>query len=174
MVKLLDDNIPLDFSKIKVLHISPIKSEYIFFGNKGADTVTLEIRPERRTDILADICNMPEVASDSFDMVLANCVLNHVYDDEKALSEIKRVLHPGGIALLWVLDSGTFKTVVDEDPTGWYGKENYDKYKIGTFRHYGEVDFTEHLRRYFPEVRCFEKYDAVTDSSCKWYCCLKK
>ena len=102
MVKLLDDNIPLDFSKIKVLHISPIKSEYIFFGNKGADTVTLDIRPERRTDILADICNMPEVASDSFDMVLANCVLNHVYDDEKALSEIKRVLHPGGIALLWV------------------------------------------------------------------------
>ncbi len=174
MVKLLDDNIPLDFSKIKVLHISPIKSEYIFFRNKGADTVTLDIRPERGTDIVADICNMPEVASDSFDMVLANCVLNHVYDDEKALSEIKRVLRPGGIALLWVLDSGTFKTVVDEDPTGWYGKENYDKYKIGTFRHYGEVDFTEQLCRYFPEVRCFEKYDAVTDSSCKWYCCRKK
>lgn len=174
MPKLLDENIAADFSEIKVLHVSPTKPERLFFHNIGADATTIDIRPECRTDIVADICNMPEVTSDSFDMVLANCVLNHVYDDEKALSEIKRVLRPGGIALLWVLDSGTLKTVADEDPTGWYGKENYDKYKIGTFRHYGEVDFTEQLCRYFPEVRCFEKYDAVTDSSCKWYQCLKE
>lgn len=172
--KLINENIPADFSNIKVLHVSPTRPERLFFNNINANTTTIDIRPECRVDIVADICNMPEVASESFDMVFANCVLNHVYDDEKALNEIYRVLREGGMALLWVLDSGTLKTVEDEDPTGWYGKENYDKYRIGTFRHYGEVDFTEQLHRHFSEVRCFEKYDVVTDSSCKWYCCLKK
>jgi len=171
--KLLNENIKVDFSSTKILHISPTKPERMFFKNRSADTTTVDIRPECRVDIVADICHMPEVPSESFDMVFANCVLNHVYDDEKALEEIKRVLRPGGTALIWVLDSGTPKTVVHEDPTGWYGKENFEKYKIGTFRHYGELDFTAQLRRHFSDVRCYEKYDEVTDSSCKWYCCQK-
>lgn len=173
MAKLLNEDVLQDFSKVKILHVSPMKSECIFFKDKRADTVTIDIRPECRTDIVADICNMPEVISESFDLIVANCVLNHVYDDERALQELHRVLRPGGVVLLWVLDSGTFGTVEHEDPTGWYGKENYDKYKIGTFRHYGEVDFIRQLGKYFSEARCFEKYDAVTDSSCKWYCCWK-
>lgn len=171
--KLFSENVPVDFSKIKILHISPIRPERMFFKSAGADVTTIDIRPERKVDIVADICNMPEVAAESFDMVFANCVLNHVYDDEKALSEIKRILRPNGVALIWVLDSGTLKTVVLEDPTGWYGKENYEKYKIGTFKYYGETDFTGQLRNHFSDVRCFEKYDEVTDSSCKWYRCVK-
>lgn len=171
--KLLKENVKIDFSEINILHVSPTKSERIFFKNIGANTTTIDIRPECKVDIVADICNMPEVAAESFDMVFANCVLNHVYDDEKALEEICRILRPNGIALLWVLDSGTLKTVVHEDPTGWYGKENYEKYKIGTFRHYGETDFTKQLRRHFSDMRCFEKYDVITDSSCKWYQCQK-
>lgn len=171
--KLLKENVPVDFSKTKILHISPTRPERMFFRDAGAAVTTIDIRPECKVDLVADICAMPEVASDSFDMVFANCVLNHVYDDEKALREIHRVLRTGGVALLWVLDSGTLKTVVAEDPTGWYGKENYEKYKIGTFRHYGETDFTVQLRRHFSDVRCFEKYDEVTDSACKWYRCVK-
>lgn len=173
MPKLFLENVPVDFSNTKILHISPTKPERIFFKNINANTLTVDIRPECKVDKVADICNMPEIASESFDMVFANCVLNHVYDDEKALEEISRVLRPDGIALLWVLDSGNFKTVLHDDPTGWYGKENYEKYKIGTFRHYGETDFTEQLGRHFPNVQCYEKYDEVTDSSCKWYCCRK-
>ena len=37
-----------------------------------------------------------------FDVVLCNHVLEHVEDDMKALSEIKRVLKPGGWAILLV------------------------------------------------------------------------
>lgn len=174
MSKIFKDNILIDFSNTRILHISPTRPERMFFKNMSADTTTVDIRPECRVDIVADICDMPEVESDTFDMVLANCVLNHVYDDEKALKEICRVLRSGGRALLWVTDSGTLKTVVQEDPTGWYGKENYEKYRIGTFRYYGETDFMAQLRKYFSDVRCFEKYDEVTDSSCKWYQCLKE
>lgn len=173
MPDLLNEDIQIDFSKTKILHISPTRPERLFFKNMGAHTVSVDIRPECKTDIVADICNMPEIESASFDMVFANCVLNHVYDDEKALAEISRVLRSGGMALLFVLDSGTLKTITSKDPTGWYGKENYEKYKIGTFRHYGETDFIKQLGRHFSDVRCYEKYDIITDSSCKWYCCRK-
>lgn len=173
MPDLLNEDIQIDFSKTKILHISPTRPERLFFKNMGAHTVSVDIRPECKTDIVADICNMPDIESASFDMVFANCVLNHVYDDEKALAEISRVLRSGGMALLFVLDSGTLKTIASKDPTGWYGKENYEKYKIGTFRHYGETDFIKQLGRHFSDVRCYEKYDIITDSSCKWYCCRK-
>ena len=171
--ELLNENMPMGISKMKILHISQTRTERLFFENMKSNTITVDIRPECKTDIVADICDMPDIMSESFDMVFASCVLNHVYDDNSALSEIKRVLKKGGAALIWVLESGTFKTVVHEDPTGWYGKDNYEKYKIGTFRHYGELDFSKQLLSYFSNVRCYEKYDAVTKESCKWYWCLK-
>lgn len=171
--KLLNENMPAGISKMKILHVSPTRSERLLFKNMNADTITVDIRPECKTDIIADICCMPDIAPESFDMAFASCVLNHVYDDNKALSEIKRVLGPGGIALIWVLESGTLKTLAHKDPTGWYGKDNYEKYRIGTFRHYGEVDFSKQLLGYFSKVQCYEKYDEVTEESCKWYWCLK-
>jgi len=48
-----------------------------------------------------DICAMP-FADDSFDLVLATDVIEHVEDDEGALREIARVLRPGGALLLTV------------------------------------------------------------------------
>lgn len=38
--------------------------------------------------------------AESFDLVIANHVLEHVDDDARALSEIRRVLRPGGLAVL--------------------------------------------------------------------------
>lgn len=169
IIKLFHENMQIDFSQSKILHVSPSKPERIFFKNINAKTTTVDIRPECKVDIVADICDMPEIASESFDIVFASSVLNHVYDDNKALKEIKRVLRPGGMAFLMVLDSNTLKTVIPDDPTTWYGKENYEKYNIGTFRYYGEVDFINLLQKYFPIARCYEKYDEITDSSCKWF-----
>ena len=171
--KLINENVNLDFTNSRLLHVSPGKAEREIFRKLGAKSDTVDIRPECNTDIVADICNMPEISSETYDVVFANCVLNHVYDDEKALSEINRVLRNGGTALLYVMGSGILKTTIPEDPTGWYGKENFEKYKVGTFRRYGEVDFTAQLNRYFSIVRCFEKYDEITDSSCIWYVCQK-
>ena len=46
-----------------------------------------------------DILDMP-LESESFDFVIANHVLEHVSDDLKALTEIRRVLRVGGYAIL--------------------------------------------------------------------------
>ncbi|MDA3819431.1 MAG: arsenite methyltransferase [Candidatus Delongbacteria bacterium] len=45
--------------------------------------------------MLGDIDNMP-FKDNQFDVVISNCVLNLVPDKEKAISEIMRVLKPGG------------------------------------------------------------------------------
>lgn len=52
-------------------------------------------------DVKMDICSMP-FASNSFDVILCNHVLEHIDDDRRALAEIYRVLRPGGWALLQV------------------------------------------------------------------------
>ncbi|MGH7070404.1 MAG: methyltransferase domain-containing protein [Acetobacteraceae bacterium] len=47
------------------------------------------------------ICNLP-FADESFDAVLATDVIEHVEDDGKALSELARIIRPGGTALITV------------------------------------------------------------------------
>jgi SAM-dependent methyltransferase len=50
----------------------------------------------------------------TFDVVVCNHVLEHVPDDRRAMSELRRVLKPGGWALLQVPDVDS--PVTDEDP----------------------------------------------------------
>lgn len=47
------------------------------------------------------VCSMP-FPDQSFSLVLATDILEHVDDDERALKEIKRVLKPGGVCLITV------------------------------------------------------------------------
>lgn len=53
-------------------------------------------------DLDLDISEMPAIGSDTIDCLIACDVLEHVLDDRKALSEIRRVLRPGGYCLLTV------------------------------------------------------------------------
>lgn len=62
-----------------------------------------------------DIMAMP-YADESFDAVLCSHVLEHVDDDRVALAEIRRVLKPGGLALLMTPIDGRVETTL-EDPT---------------------------------------------------------
>lgn len=48
-----------------------------------------------------DVCNIP-FAENSFGLILATDIIEHVEDDQKALSEITRVLKPGGTAIISV------------------------------------------------------------------------
>jgi SAM-dependent methyltransferase len=48
-----------------------------------------------------NIEHMPELGDDSFDLVIASHILEHV-DDERALAELRRVLRPAGVLLVMV------------------------------------------------------------------------
>jgi SAM-dependent methyltransferase len=66
-------------------------------------------------DLCIDIENMPEINSDVYDVLICSHVLEHVNDDKKALSELYRVLKPGGWAIIMVPINLTIAQI-DEDP----------------------------------------------------------
>ena len=51
-------------------------------------------------DLILDVRRMPSVEDERFDAVFCSGVLEHVDDEAKALSEIRRVLRPGGRLLV--------------------------------------------------------------------------
>jgi SAM-dependent methyltransferase len=88
-------------TKLNVLHIAP-EHCYMkpFEAQHGEGYITADIESPL-AKVKMDIHEMP-FADNRFDVVLCNHVLEHVRDDMKALSEIKRVLKPGGWAILLV------------------------------------------------------------------------
>jgi SAM-dependent methyltransferase len=58
----------------------------------------LERHPDKRAVLQADVQALP-YADDSFDVVMANHMLYHVPDVERAVLECRRVLKPGGVLL---------------------------------------------------------------------------
>lgn len=99
----------------------------------------------RRVDIL----NMP-FDDGSFDFVIANHVMEHVADDIRALSEIHRVLQPGGHAILqtpfspklistWQdpgIDTNDARLVAfgQEDHVRLYGRDIFDRFESVGFQ----------------------------------------
>lgn len=51
--------------------------------------------------LIGDICNSG-LAEASFDVIMATDVIEHIRDDDKVLSEIRRILKPGGMAIITV------------------------------------------------------------------------
>lgn len=67
-----------------------------------------------------------------FDMVICNHVLEHVEDDNKAISEIRRVLKKGGFAILQVPISAEIENTL-EAKKDWTSKQKIKK--LGQFDH---------------------------------------
>lgn len=84
---------------LKLLHIAPelcfIK---IFKSMDNIDYVTADLESPL-ADIKMDVHHIP-FEDNSYDVVFCNHVMEHVEDDIKAMSEIYRVLKPGGWAII--------------------------------------------------------------------------
>jgi SAM-dependent methyltransferase len=87
-------------SKNKILHFAPEQCFHKFFKSYFKNYTSTDLNSPI-VDIKADICNLP-FNDNSFDYILCNHVLEHIYDDEKAMKEIYRVLNKNGIAILQV------------------------------------------------------------------------
>lgn len=163
----------LQWDKMEVLHVSPSMSERKVLQTYVRNITTLGVYPELKTDIVADLCNMPHVRSDTYNMVLVGGVLDYVYNDELALSEIHRVLRTSGLFITYVAGNKSMKTTVVENIVGQNEKDKVMPCQGRILRHYGENDFTAQLQRHFSTVRCYEKYDEPTETSVSWYVCKK-
>ena len=92
-----------DFFKapLRVLHFAPEQAFYKRFRKQAnLEYVTTDLNSPL-ADVKADICNLP-FEDNQFDVILCNHVLEHIPEDRKALSELLRVMKPGGWGIFQV------------------------------------------------------------------------
>lgn len=79
--------------------------------------VKLDIDPAAKPDIIADVCDMKGVEGSRFDAVWSSHNLEHIDECHlgKALSEISRVLKPGGFLMATMPDLTAIAKMILED-----------------------------------------------------------
>ena len=107
----------IDLHSKKVLHISPEKNIYTFLCSK-ATVQTADLIPQFYRNVdkhisKADLTDLP-YPDHSFDIVIANHVLEHIPDDRFAMKEIFRVLKSTGVAILQVPFSAILTATLEE------------------------------------------------------------
>lgn len=127
----------------KGLIVSPSSSERMFFRNQGlSDITTLDIRAEVEPDIQGDLCEADFLPDDTYHFIYASYVFPFLHDYQKALWHIRRVLKTDGIFVNFVPVHNRRPTIhhqVGAENSGWYGKENFEKYNIGEYTTFGDL-----------------------------------
>jgi SAM-dependent methyltransferase len=96
----------------RILHFAPEKALRRVLGrNPGYETADLL---QKGMTHQVDIMRLP-MPDSTYDVVIANHVLEHIDDDRRAMGELFRVLKPGGLALLTVPINPT-RAETYEDP----------------------------------------------------------
>lgn len=110
-----------DFSFDNIIHSKHI----LHFAPEEIISLTIRNKAERYTtadflrqdcDCKLDMSNMPEIKNESYDIVIAFDVLEHVPDYQKALEEVHRVLTSKGLGIFTVPQKDNLLTTY-EDPS---------------------------------------------------------
>ena len=102
-------------SNLDVLHIAPEQCFYKLFKNqKNINYLTGDLESPL-ADLHFDLHNIP-LEENKFDVVFCNHVLEHVTDAKKCMSELYRVMKPGGFGIFQVPQDFTREKTY-EDPS---------------------------------------------------------
>jgi len=146
----------------RVLHLAPERCIYgrlrrlPSIAYHAADRDAFRYRFATGSLCAADATSLPYTDA-RFDLVIANHVLEHVEDDWRALAEIRRVLRPGGFAILQVPVAQRL-VVTREDPSIRSEEEREEAF--GQWDHvrlYG-LDYPQRLEKAGFEVRCHTEH----------------
>lgn len=128
------------FAGKDILHFAPEPGIMQFIREQGPKSYKTADFLKPDVDHKLDLQNI-DMPDQSFDIVICSHVLEHVPDDRKAMSELRRILRPGGVAVVMVpLEEGLDETY--EDPS-----VNTD---AGRLVHFGQDD---HVRMYGRDFR---------------------
>jgi len=148
-----------DTSKMNMLHFAPEEFFKPIFRERFKDYMTADLFAadvDRKEDITC-----LSFSDNTFDFIFASHVLEHIMNDLSALSEIKRVLKPGGIAIIPVPITGK-KTVEypapnphEYDHVRSPGEDYYERYNayFNVVDLYKSSDFDEKYQLYIYENR---------------------
>lgn len=142
---LLQGMAPYVASARTVLDIAPNRSTTRVLRQIGVRTyVRLDFDPgadRRAVDVQASVTDLP-FADGCIDVAICYHVLEHVPDDTRGMSELARVLSPGGIAFVQV--PWRPGTVTDEDPSASVEERLRRFGQADHVRYYGD-DFEQRL-----------------------------
>jgi SAM-dependent methyltransferase len=139
----------IQFSKLRVLHIAPDKCLESRLRPLCASYLTADISG-KGVDRQEDLTKL-SFSDSSFDLVYASHVLEHISDDESAIKEIRRVLSPGGRAVLPV--------PILSDTTVEYGDPNpYEGHHVRA----PGLDYFKRYERVFDRVHAWRSTDFDT------------
>lgn len=128
----------------KMLHIAPEQCFLkLFKKQKNLTYITADLHSPI-ADIKADICDLP-FEENTFDIVFANHVLEHIKDDTKAMSELYRVIKPHGMGIFQI-------------PQDLSREKTYEDFSITSpeerAKHFGQYDHVRiYGRDYFDRLR---------------------
>ncbi|MCF6361246.1 MAG: class I SAM-dependent methyltransferase [Cyclobacteriaceae bacterium] len=155
----LQNETPFFQKKLEVLHIAPEICFIDRFEKLHGDTYLTADIESPLAKVKLDVHDIP-FDEGSYDVVFCNHVMEHVEDDYKAMSEIYRVLKPGGFAILQVPLFYPLLDVTYEDKTITSTKEREKAFgQTDHIRMYGK-DYADRLRSVgfaVDENRYFEK-----------------
>jgi SAM-dependent methyltransferase len=152
---------------LKVLHFAPEQAFYSRFRKlKNLDYTTTDLNSPL-ADVKADICALP-FSDNSYDLIICNHVLEHIPDDQKAMSELLRVLTPGGQAILQVpYQADRTETFQDDSITDPKKRAEifgqYDHVRV-----YG-MDYFDRLKRVGFRVEAFDIAHELTPTEIEQY-----
>ena len=147
----------IDFSQKSLLHVAPEDCNKAYFRRTFGRYVTADLNahdykaasglPISDIDLQLDLTrmNLPDA---SHDVVLATHVLEHIAEDRAALLEIRRILRPGGFAVLPV--------PINSAETIEYGEANGREF--GHVRACGP-DYFDRYREVFTKVEVYKSSD---------------
>ncbi len=154
----------------KMLHIAP---EQCFLGRfkklKNLEYTTADLISPL-ADVKADVCDLP-FEDNTFDVVFCNHVLEHVTDDSKAMSELYRVLKPGGLGIFQIPQE-IERAVTYEDATITSPEERSKHF--GQYDHvrvYG-MDYFDKLRSVGFKVKALNYAKTLEANKVREYCLM--
>lgn len=152
----------------KMLHIAPEQCFLDRFKNLKNINYTTADLISPLADVKADVCNLP-FQDNTFDVVFCNHVLEHVTDDAKAMSELYRVLKPGGLGIFQIpqeIERATtfedFSITSPEERTKHFGQ--YDHVRV-----YG-MDYFDKLRAVGFKVDALNYAQTIPADKVSEYC----
>ena len=156
---------------ISVLHFAPEPSNSeLIKSNPNCTYITADIVPGR-ADYSADMTNLHQFRDGEFDYVIANHVLEHIQDEAKAFSELKRVLKPNGKLIISfpictdILTYEDASITTEEGRLKAFGQEDH-------VRLYG-TDFKERIENYGFDVKVYRPEGELSPEAIEKYALIK-
>lgn len=161
----------LDAMNGRVLHFAPERSiSEMIQANGSIDYYTGDINPGRGMHVTDITCI--QYKEEIFDYVICNHVMEHIKDENKAVSEVMRVLkHDGKWIFSIPICTDIDKTYEDNtiispvDRLREYGQEDH-------VRLYGK-DFKERFEKYGLKIKVFSPEDELTEEEINRYGFIK-